>query len=151
MFHETTGHLKAIGIKTSLAGKRFLFCRDKAIKQHRSQLHPKWTNVSVLETFRPASQSTSLAGITKPYSNVYAQNQFTDLEQEHPDFLCTLQSFTDSGHKLNPDILERERKAWTVQYNDPLPLVSQRASPTQALHDEQRNSDKVKDVVKDMR
>ena len=69
----------------------------------------------------------------------------TDLEQEHSDFPHNVQAFTDCGHKPNPDI--PERKAWTVQYIGPLPLVGQRVSPTQVLHDEQTNSDKVKDAV----
>ena len=80
---------------------------------------------------------------------MYTLNQFTDLEQEHSDFLCNLQSFTDPGHKLSPDVPERQ--AWTVQYNGPLLPVGQRASPTEVLCDEQTNSDKVKDAVKDMR
>ena len=80
---------------------------------------------------------------------MYTQNHFTDLEQEHSDFLCNLQTFTDPGHKPNPDV--PERRAWTVQYNGPLTPVVQRMSPTQVLCDEQTNSDKVKDAVKGMR
>ena len=80
---------------------------------------------------------------------MYSHNHFTDLEQEHSNFLYNLQTFTDPGHKLNPDV--PERKAWTVQYNGPLPLVGQKVSPTQVLCDEQTNADQVKDVVKDMR
>ena len=101
------------------------------------------------ETLRPTPPNTSLAGMTKPYSDMYTQNHFTNLEQEHTDFLCNLPSFTDPGHKPNPEV--PEKKTWTVQYNGPLPLVGQRASPTHVLHDEQTNSDKVKDAVKDMR
>ena len=101
------------------------------------------------ETLRPTPPNTSLAGMTKPYSDMYTQNHFTDLEQEHSDFLCNLQSFTNPGHKLNPDVPERQ--AWTVQYNGSLLLVGQRVSPTQVLYDEQTNLDKVNDAVKDMR
>ena len=51
--------------------------------------------------------------MTKPYSDMYTQNHFTNLEQEHSNFLHNLQSFTDPGHKPNPNILET--KAWTVK------------------------------------
>ena len=101
------------------------------------------------ETLRPTSPNISLAGMTKPYSDIYTQNHVTDLEQEHSDFLHNLQSFTDPGHKPSPDI--PERKAWTIQYNGPLPLVGQKASPTQLLHDKQTSSDNVKEAVKYMR
>ena len=80
---------------------------------------------------------------------MYMQNHFTDQAQGHSDFVHNLQSFTDPGHKMNPDI--PERKAWTVQYNSPLPLFGQSVSPTQVLYDEQTSSDNVKDVPKDMR
>ena len=119
------------------------------IKQHRSPLNPELTKMSGSETLRSTSPNTSLAGMTKPYSDMYTQNHFTDLEQEHSDFLCNLQSFTESGHKPNPDILER--KGWIVQYNGSLPLVGQRVSLTQVLCDEQTNSGRVEDAVKDMR
>ena len=69
------------------------------------------------ETLRPTSPNTSLAGMTKPYSDMYTHNHFTDLKQEHSDFLSNLQSFTDPGHNPNSNILER--KAWTLQNNAP--------------------------------
>ena len=87
--------------------------------------------------------------MTKPYSDMYNYNHFTNLEQEHSNFLYHLQTFTDPGHKLNPDVLGRE--VWMVQYNGPLQLVGQKASPTQVLYDKQTNADKVKDAVKDIR
>ena len=149
MFHETTGHLEAIGIKTCPVGTRFLLCRDKTIKQHRSLLNPELTKISGLEKLRPMSPNTSMVGMMRPYSDIYTQNHFTNVEQEHSDFLHKLQTFTDPGHKPNPGV--PERKAWTVQYNGPLPLVGQRVSPTQVLYDEQTSSDKLKDAVKDMR
>ena len=149
LFHETAGHLEAVSIKTCSARTRLLLCRDKMIKQQRSPLISELIKMSGSKTLRPTSPSTSLAGMTKPCSDMYTQNHFTDLEQEHSDFLHNLQSFTESGHKPNPDI--PERKAWTVQYNGPLPLVGQRVSPNQALHDKQTYSNKVKDTVKDMR
>ena len=148
MFHETAGHLIAVGIKACLVGIRFLLCRDKMIKQHRSQLYPELIKMSGSEMLGPTLPNTSLVGMTKPYSDMYTQNHFTDLEQEHSDFLHNLQSFTDLGCKLNPNILER--KAWTVQYNGPLPLDNQRVSPTQMFHNDQTSSDNVKDTVKDM-
>ena len=73
MFHKT-GHLEAVHIKTCLVGTRFLLCRDKMIKQHRSQLYPELTKVSGSEMLRPTSSNTSLAGMTKPYSDMYTQN-----------------------------------------------------------------------------
>ena len=45
MFHATTDHLEAVSIKTCSAGTRFLFYRDKTIKQHRSQLNPELTKM----------------------------------------------------------------------------------------------------------
>ena len=87
--------------------------------------------------------------MTKPYIDMYTQNYFTDQEQEHSDFLCTLQSFTDPDCKLNPNTLER--KAWRVQYNGPLPPDNQRLSPIHLFHTEQTSSDNVKDAVIDMR
>ena len=53
--------------------------------------------------------------MSKPYSDMYNHNHFSDLEQEHSDFLYNLQISTAPGHKPNPDV--PERKAWTVQYN----------------------------------
>ena len=55
------------------------------------------------EKLRLTSPNTSLAGMTKPYSDTYTQNHFTDLELEHSDFLHNLQSFTDPGHKPSQD------------------------------------------------
>ena len=78
------------------------------IKQHRSQLYPELIKMSGSETLRPTSPSTSMVGMTKPCSNMHTQNHFTNLEQEHLDFLQgqpkvvdrhTLQSFSDPGHK----------------------------------------------------
>ena len=43
------------------------------------------------------------------------------------------------------------KKSWTVQYNGPFLLESQRVSPAQMFHNEQPSSDDVKHVVKDMR
>ena len=80
--------------------------------------------------------------MTKPYSDMYTQNHFTDLEQEHLDFLHTLQSFTDPYYKQS--LNAPERKAWTVQYTGPFPLDNQRTSPTQVFHDEQTSSNNVK-------
>ena len=80
---------------------------------------------------------------------MYNHNHFTDLDQEHSNFLYNLQTFTDPGHKPNQDV--PERKAWMVQYNGPLPLVGKKASPTQVLYDKQTKTDKVKDAVEDMR
>ena len=88
---------------------------------------------------------------------MYTQNHFTDLEQQHSDFLqdqskviyrLALQSFTDPGHKQKQNV--SERKAWTVQYNGPFPLESQRVSLAQMFHNEQTSSDDVKDAVKDI-
>ena len=135
--------------KNLVAETRFLLCRDKMIKQHRSQLYPELIKMSGSETWRPTLTNTSLVGMTKPYSNMYIQNHFNDLQQEHSDFLCTLQSFTEPGCKQNPNALER--KALTVQYNDPFQLHNQKVSPTQMFHNEQTSSDNVKDAVKDMR
>ena len=149
LFHEAMGHLVAVSMKTCSVGTRFLLCRDKMTKQHRSQLYPELIRMSGSETLRPTSANTSLAGMTKTYSDMYTQNHLSSLEQEHSDFLCNLQSFIDPGQKLNPNV--PDRKAWTVQYNGPLPLVSQSVSPTQVLHDEQISSNNVKDRVKDMR
>ena len=101
------------------------------------------------ETLRPTLPNTWLTGMTKPYSDMYIQNHFTNLEQEHSDFLHNLQSFIDPGYRSNVDVLEW--KAWTVQYNDPLPLVGHSVSPTQVLYDEETSSDNVKDAVKDMK
>ena len=130
-------------------GTRFLLCRDEMIRQHRSPLNPELTKISASEKLRPTSPKMSLVDMTKPYSDVYNCNHSTNLEQEHSDFLYNLQTFTDPGHKPNPDVLER--KAWPVQYNGPVPLVGLKVSPTQVLYDEQTNTDKVKDMVKDMR
>ena len=127
MFHETTNHLVAVGMKTCFVGTRFLLGRGKMIKQHRSQLYPELIKISGSETLRQTSPNTSLTGMNKPCSDMYTQNHFTDLEQKQSDFLHNLQSFTDPGHKPNPDI--QERKAWTVQYNGSIPLVGQSVSP----------------------
>ena len=148
MFHKTAGHLIAVGIKSCLVETRFLLCRDKTIKQHKSQLYPELIKMYGSETLRPTSPNTSLVGMTKPYSNVYTQNHFSDLEQEHSDFLHILQSFTDPGCKQNPNA--PKTKAWTVLYNGPFPIDNQTASPTQVFHNEQTSSDNVKDTVKDM-
>ena len=83
MFHETTGCLVAVGIKTYPAGTIFLLCRDKMIKQHRSQLYPALIKMSGSEMLRPTSPNISLAGVTKPYNDLYPQNHFTNLEQQH--------------------------------------------------------------------
>ena len=113
------------------------------IKQFRSQLYQELIKMSGSETLKPTSPNTSLVGMTKLYSDMYTQNRFTDLGQEHSDFLQdqprvvgghTLQSFTDPGHKQKPNVLER--KVWTVQYSGPFPLENQRASPTQVFHNE---------------
>ena len=112
MFLNTTGCLEAVGIKFCSAVTRFLLCRDKMIKQHRSPLNPDLTKISGSE-------------IIQWYVH---PNHFINLEQEHSGFLCNWQTFTDSGHKLNTDT--PERRAWTVQYTGPFPLVGQRTSPT---------------------
>ena len=95
MFHKIAGHLMTVGMEICLAETRFLLCRDKMIKQHRSQLYPGLTKMSGSEKLRPTSPNTSSVGMTNPYSNMCTQNHFTDLEQVHSDFLHTLQSFTD--------------------------------------------------------
>ena len=41
MCHETVGHLMTVGIETCPAETRFIFCRDKVIKQYRSQFYPE--------------------------------------------------------------------------------------------------------------
>ena len=114
------------------------------IKQHRSQLYPELTKVSGPEMMKPTSPSTSMVGMTKPYSDMYTQNHFTDLEQQHSDFLqdqskvvdrLTLQSFTDPGHKQKPNT--PERKAWMLQYNGPFLQEGQRVSLAQMFHNEQ--------------
>ena len=81
MFHETADHLIAVGINTCLAETRILLCRDKMIKQQRSQLYPELIKMSGSETLRPPLPNTSLVDMSKPYSNMYTQNHFTDLEQ----------------------------------------------------------------------
>ena len=53
MFHKTTGHLEAVGIKACSVGTRFLLCTVKTIKQHSSQLYPELTKVYKPETLRP--------------------------------------------------------------------------------------------------
>ena len=133
MFHKTTGHLKVVGIKMYSVGTRFLLCRHKMIRQHRSTLNPELAKISGLEKLKPTSPKISLVGTTKPYSDMYNHNHFTDLEQEDSDFLYNLQTFTDPGHKLNPNV--SERKAWMLKYNGPFPLVSLKVSPTQMLHE----------------
>ena len=96
-----------VGIEASPVETRFLLCRNRVIKQHRSQLYPEVTNMSRSETLRPTSPSTSIIDITKPYSDTYTHHHFTDLEKEHSNFLQdqprvvdrhTLQSFTDPSH-----------------------------------------------------
>ena len=133
-------------MKASLQLQPMYCSRDYNYSSRFNQQYEKSTQylelikMSGSETLRP----TSLAGMTKPYSDMYTQNHFTDLEQEHSDFLCNLKSFTELGHKPNPNV--PDRKVWTVQYNVPFPLVSQSASPAQVLHDEQTSSDDVKDI-----
>ena len=56
-------------------------CIDEVIKQHRSQLYPKLAKMSISETMRAPLPSSSMIGMTKPYSDMYTQNHFTDLEQ----------------------------------------------------------------------
>ena len=119
------------------------------IRQHRSPLNPEFTKISRSEKLRLTSPKISSIGTTKPYSDMYNHNYFTDLEQEQLNFLYNLQTFTYSGNKLNPDV--PERKAWMVHYNRPLPLVGQKVSPTHMLYDEQTNTDKVNDTVKKTR
>ena len=67
------------------------------IKQHRSQLYLELIKVSGSEMLRPTLPHTSLHGMTTLYSDMYTQNHFTNLEQEHSDFLHNLQSFTVSA------------------------------------------------------
>ena len=133
MFHKTTGHLEVVGIKTCSLGTRFLLCRDKMIRQHGSPLNPELTKISGSEKLRPTSPKISSVVINKPYSDMHNHSHFTNLEQEYSDFLYNLQTFTDPGHKPNPNVLER--KAWTVQYNGPLSLVGQKVNPTQVLYE----------------
>ena len=64
MFHETAGHLVTIGIETCPAEIRFLLCRDKVMKQHRSQLYPELINMSRSKALRLTLPCTSIIGIT---------------------------------------------------------------------------------------
>ena len=87
MFHKTVRHLLTVSIETCPAETRFLLCRDKVIKQHRSQLYPELTKLSRSEALRPPSPSSSMIGMTKPYSDMYTHHHFTELEQEQSKFL----------------------------------------------------------------
>ena len=62
--------------------------------------------------------------MSKAYSDMYTHHHFTDLENEHSNFLqdqCrvldrhTLQSFTDHGHEIKSNVLEF--RAWMVWHN----------------------------------
>ena len=71
MLHvSTVGHLVTVDIEACPVETRFLLCRDKAIKQHRSQLFPELTIMSRSEALRPTSPSTSITAMTKPYSDM---------------------------------------------------------------------------------
>ena len=118
IFHETVDHLMKVGIEACPAETRFLLCRDKAIKQHRSQLYPELTKMSRSQVLRPTLPSTSIIYMTKPYSDMYTHHHFTDLEKEHSNFLQdqpkvvdrhTLQSFTDPS-------CEKNQMYWNKRY-----------------------------------
>ena len=124
MFYKTVGYLVTVGIEACPVETRFLLCRDKVIKQHRSQLYPELTNMSRSEALRPTLPSTSIIGMSKAYSDMYTHHHFTDLEKEHSNFLqdqCrvldrhTLQSFTDHSHEIKSNVLEF--RAWMVWHN----------------------------------
>ena len=115
MFHKTVGHLVTVGTEAFPAETRFLLCRDKVTKQHRTQLYPKLTNMLRTEALRPTSPSTSIIGMTKPYSNMYTHHHFTDLEKEHSNFLKhqprvvdrhTLQPFANPSNKQKSNVPE---------------------------------------------
>ena len=163
MFHKTVGHLMIVEIETGPAETRSLLCKHKMIRQNRSQSYPELTKMSRSEALRPASSSSSMINMTKPHSDMYTHHQFTELEQEYSNFLQdqprprvvdrhALQSFTGTGHKWSQTKVKLlEKRAWTVQYNGPFPLESQRMSPTQALNNEQSSLDHITmQVVKDM-
>ena len=146
MFHKMVGHLMTVGTETCSAETRFPLCRDKVIKQHRSQLYPDLTKMSRSEALRPASPGSSMISMTKPNSDMYTHHHFTELEQEHSNFVqdqpspkvvdrYTLCSFTDPGCKQKSNV--PERVVWMVQHNGPFPLENQTISPTQMFHNEQ--------------
>ena len=85
-FTKMVGCLMTVGIETCPAESRFLLCRDKAIKQHRSQIYPELTKMSGSGALRPTSPSSSMIGMTKRYSDMYTHHHFTELEQEHSNF-----------------------------------------------------------------
>ena len=114
IFHKIAGHLIAVDVKTCPAEIRFLLCRDKMIKQHRSQLYPELTKMPGSEKLRPTLPNTSAVGMTKPYNDMYTQNLFTDLEHEYSYFLCTLQSFTDPGCKQNLNTPEKKLGQYSI-------------------------------------
>ena len=67
------------------------------------------------KTLRPTSPSTSIIGMSKPYTNMYTHHHFTDLEKEYSNFLQdqpkvierhTLQSFTDPSLEHKSHVLE---------------------------------------------
>ena len=121
--HKTVKCLVTVSIETCPAENRFLLCRDKVIKQHRSQLYPELTKMSRSEALRPALPSSSIIGMTKPYSDMYTHHHVTELEQEHSNFLQdqpnvvdrhSLQSFTDPGCKQKSNVPERKDIDGTV-------------------------------------
>ena len=125
MFHKTVGCLMTVGIETYPAEPRFLLCRDKVIKQHRSQLYTELTKMSRSEAFRPTSPSPSMISMTKSSSDMYTHHHFTELEQEHLNFLqdktCpkvvdrhNLQSFTNPGNKLKSNVLEKRHGQYST-------------------------------------
>ena len=108
------------------------------------------------EALRPTSPSTSIIGMTKPYSDMYTHHHFIDLEKEHSNYKInlgwyighTLLSFTDPSPEQKSNV--PEQKVWMLQYNGPLQLENQKVSPTRMFYNEQIHSDDVKDAVKDM-
>ena len=63
-----------VGIEACPAETRFLLCRDKVIKQHRSQLYQELTNMSRSEASRLTLPSTSIICMSKPYSDMYTHH-----------------------------------------------------------------------------
>ena len=129
MFHKTVGHLVTVCIETCPAETTSVFCRDKVIKQHKSQLYPELTKMSRSEVMRPTLPSSSMISMTKPYSDMYTHHHFTELEQEHLNFLQdqprpkvvdrnTLWSFTDTGYKQKSNY----QKEKCAQYSKTVPF-----------------------------
>ena len=94
-----------VEIETCPVETRFLLCKDKMIRQNRSQLYPELTTMSRCEALRPASSHSSMINMTKPkpHSDMYTHHQFTELEQEYSNFLQT---------QPRPKVVYRHTHSW---------------------------------------